>query len=214
MSDKGISTIRPAFLALFMILVISAGQSCLKEIPETFPSEYEWKPALAFPIGEAEFGLGIPYGFDTLLLQVDEITGRQYLSELEQIPLSGKIDFDFSEVLGIREELDFVKLRVNTYNGFPTEVELQAYLLDAGGTVLDSLFTPLLRMDRGEVGGGGQPLSSAHNKVDILIDSEKLDLLMQAKQISFEGLVNNIFFFASYSFRIQLAAVAGINYQF
>ncbi len=131
-------------LALFLLL----SSSCIQDFTGTLPSEYEWRPYLAFPIGWTEFGLNLGQGFDTLLLQLDT-TGYPLWSNLVKIPFSGSILFDFEEVLGEREEVNSVQLRINAYNGFPIDIRVQAYLLDRMGTVLDSLFTPIMTMDRG-----------------------------------------------------------------
>jgi hypothetical protein len=193
-----------------MIVLLLAVPGCLKDLPDELPTEYEWKPLLAFPIGEADFGLKIPHGFDTLLLQIDTSSGFPLWVTLESIPLSGGIGFDFEKVLGKREEINTVLLRVNTYNGFPIEVEIQAYLEDDGGEMLDSLFMPKMIMKRGELQAGGRTVIATHTQEEIFFDNERLDLLLQAKQITFKGELNRVDYFPEYTFKVQLGAVLGI----
>lgn len=193
-----------------MIVLLLAVQGCLKDLPETLPTEYEWKPLLAFPIGEADFGLKIPHGFDTLLLEMDTASGFPLWATKETIPLSGGIGFDFEKVLGKRDEINMVLLRVNTYNGFPIEVKIQAYLEDDGGEVLDSLFYPLMIMKRGELQAGGRTVIATHTQEEIIFDNERLDLLLKAKQITFKGELNSVSYFPEYTFKVQMGAVLGI----
>lgn len=193
-----------------MIVLLLAVQGCLKELPETLPTEYEWKPLLAFPIGEADFGLKIPHGFDTMLLKIDTASGFPLWATKESIPLAGSIGFDFEKVLGKRDEIDMVLLRVNTYNGFPIEVNIQAYLEDDGGEVLDSLFYPLMIMERGELQAGGRTVIATHTQEEVIFDDRRLDLLLQAKKITFKGEMNSVSYFPEYTFKVQMGAVLGI----
>jgi hypothetical protein len=197
-----------------MLLFLLTLQGCLKELPEELPTEYTWQPLLAFPIGEANFGLKIPHGFDTALLRVDTISGFPQWAMLESIPLSGGVDFDFEKVLGKREEIDMVLLRVNTYNGFPIEVEIQAYLEDDGGEVLDSLFFPKMIMQRGVLQGGGKTVEASHTQEEVIFGEERLDLLLQSKKITFKGELNSVSYFPEYTFKVQMGAVLGIVSDF
>ena len=189
-------------------------QSCIKDFPDTFPTEYDWKPTLAFPIGETDFGLTIPHGFDTMLMYVDSVSGFPNFSLLEKIPLYGGIAFDFEEVLGRRDEIDLVVLRFNTYNGFPIEVEIQAYLEDNEGTVLDSFFVPRMIMARGELLACGETATQVHSQREVLFDADRLDVLMDAKRITFRGELNSVDCFPSYTFKVQLGIVIGIISNF
>ncbi|MDF1571929.1 MAG: hypothetical protein P1P82_09960 [Bacteroidales bacterium] len=199
--------IRGAGLMIVLLLAVSG---CLRELPDELPTEYEWKPLLAFPIGEADFGLKIPHGFDTLLLEIDTASGFPQWAALETIPLAGAIGFDFERVLGKRDEINMVLLRVNTYNGFPIELEIQAYLEDDGGEVLDSLFFPKMIMQRGVLQAGGRTVIATHTREEIIFDQERLDILLQAKKISFRGELNSVAYFPEYTFKVQLGAVLGI----
>lgn len=194
------------FLAITMLFT----QSCYKDFPTTFPTKYEWKPLLAFPIGEVNFGLKIPHGFDTLLLEIEPVSLRPYWDYLDSIPLSGGIDFDFEEVLGQRDEIEIAWLRVNVYNGFPIEIEIQAYLKDEYGNVLDSLFIPSLIMERGKSSGGGETSVAVLTQKDIEFGEDRLDLLLEAKNIYFYGQIPSIPYFPNYTFKVQLGAVLGI----
>lgn len=191
-----------------ILLLLSA--SCSDYFPDTLPSEYVWRPLLAFPIGEANFGLKIPYGFDTSLLEIEPVSRRPYWDYLDSIPMSGGLGFDFEKVLGKREEIDSAVIRINTYNGFPIEIEIQGYLINENDEILDSLFEPKMVMARGELEGGGVTVRAALSQREIPFDSVRLDVLLQASKITFEGTVKSVPYFPEYTFRAQLAVVLGI----
>jgi hypothetical protein len=196
---------------VLLAVLVLAVTGCLRDFPEALPTEYEWKPLLAVPIGEADFGLKIPHGFDTLLLRKDTVSGFPLWATLESIPLEGAIGFDFEKVLGKRDEINMVLLRVNAYNGFPTEVKIQAYLEDEGGEVIDSLFFPRMVMQRGELGAGGRTVVATHTQEEVVFDQERLDILLRAKKISFRGALQSVSYFPEYTFKVQLGAILGIE---
>jgi hypothetical protein len=205
---------RQGLAVLVVLMLFLLPQGCLKDLPETLPTDYVWKPLFAFPIGEAEFGLKIPSGFDTRLLQTDTLTGFPRWTALEKIPMEGAVGFDFGRVLGNRDEINMAVLRLNAYNGFPVEVKIQAYLEDAFGNVLDSLFTPVMTIKRGKLSAGGETLQHAHTMEEVYFDQERLDLLLRVKWIVFRGELQNVIFFPQYTFSVQMGAVLGIITEF
>jgi len=211
-----------AIVAGLALLILSVTKGCfndyLEDFPETlldsFPTEYAWQPLFVFPIGENEFGLKIPNGFDTQLLEIDTATGYSQWVSMETIPLEGDVGFDFEQVLGKREEINFAILRMNAYNGFPIQVEIQAYIEDGFGKVLDSLFHPKMIMERGILSGGGIVDHMTLTREEVFFDKERLDLLMEAKKITFRGELKKVTFFPEYSFRVQIGAVLGVVKDF
>lgn len=206
--------LRKYMLAGFVLFLLAVPQGCLKQFPETFPTEYEWKPLFAFPIGETEFGLTIPYGFDTLLMETDTLTGFPQWTSMEKIPLAGGVGFDFEQVLGNRDEINFAILQLNAYNGFPSEVEIQAYIEDGSGGVLDSLFHPKMVIGRGQHSGGGMTKQKSHTLKEVYFDKERLDLLMEAKRITFRGEISSVKYFPQFTFSVQIGAVVGVIKEF
>ena len=207
--------IRSGNLLLIFVFFFLFSQSCYKDYwPEQFPSEYEWNPFLAFPIGEVDFGLVIPYGFHDSLRQLDSLDSPLW-RRLDSIPMSGGIGFDFEEVLGDREEVDTAIFRVNAYNQFTVEIEIRGYTVDGSGQVLDTLFQPSMILERGSVKGGGMPDEPGHTQENVYFGSERLDLLMNAKSIMFEGNIpGGVQYFTQFSFKIQMGAVLGVVEEF
>ncbi len=204
---------KAGYTILYIFVLLIPG-GCVKDFPKEISLNYEWKPTFAFPIGAADFGLKIPYGFDPVLLETDPLTGFPYWSFLETIPMSGGIDFDFEQVLGTRDEINYVILQVNAYNGFPIEIEIQAYLESASGEVMDSLFIPKMILERGELEAGGGTRLETHTQREIQFDHDRLDLLLEAKKITFTGELKTVSYFPEYSFTVQLGAILGIISEF
>lgn len=198
---------------VILLLVVWMAKSCLKDIPSETPAGFVYDPAFALPVGEVEFGLKVPFGFDTTLLQTDPLTQFPYWSEIPSIPISGEVEVDFESLIGAREHVKTVLLRFNTYNGFPTEIMMQGYLKNSAGNDIDSLFDPSLVLERGTVKGGGLTDEFAYKQSEILFDEERIDLLYQTKVISFLGNVKTVEFFPEYTFRVQLGVVLGITYD-
>lgn len=195
--------------AVIGVLLLFAG-SCIGDFEVSLPDSYEWKPSIAFPIGTAEFGLELGQGFDTLL-NLPDTSGFPVWAAMPSIPFSGKVQFNFSKVLGEREEMQSLLLRVNAYNGYPLEILVQGYMKNRLGQVVDSLFNPVLIMERGVLAGGGETSEYAHTQVDIYFDEDRLDLLEQTTRIDFIGEVDNIAYFPKFTFQIQLGAVVGVH---
>lgn len=108
-----------------------------------------------------------------------------------EVPLSiraGQVDFvDTLDVsLDIEEtaELDSAELRIILHNGFPFEVELQAWFLDAEGAVVDSLAAERLDLFAGpDLGPDGLPLAPAEFRYDVTFDWERADRLRTAEKV-------------------------------
>ena len=198
--------------AIIVLGLIFTFTSCIKDIPEQIESNYTWEPAFAFPVGRADFSLNTQ-GFEPYLLEYDPLMGIQVWELLDEIPLSGEIELDFEEVLGIRDNINFLIMRVNTYNGFPVGTELQAYFENAGRQVIDSLFNPPFQMEAGEIDEAGNSVSIKHNQRDVRFEGDKLDRLFQVKIIRIEGALPKVDLFPDYSFQVQMGAVLGVEYD-
>lgn len=187
--------------------------SCLRDLPEELPSGYEWNPDVAFPIGEAEFGIPTEIGFDSSLLQTDT-TGLPLYSSYEYIPFSESIEVDFESFLGSRDLVRYIILRMNIYNGYPSEVYVQGYFRNAAGTAVDSLFDAPVLLEPGRLAGGGETAEYVLTQRDVLFEQDAIDRLYQSETFEVAGRVQLVDFFPQYSFRIELSVHAGFTYRF
>ena len=105
--------------------------------------------------------------------------------EFEQIQ-----DFEF-EVDGA-EQIDEILIRLFTINGFPVDIETQAYFEDSiTNTVLDSLITgDDLIMPAAGVDGSGRVNQSFPKTVDVLYSGSRIDNLKQANRLRIKARIN------------------------
>ena len=108
-----------------------------------------------------------------------------------EVPLSiraGQVDFvdtlDVSLDLEETAELDSAELRMILHNGFPFELKVQAWFLDAQGALVDSLaLAPLDIFAAPDVGPTGQPLAPAEFRFDFEFDWDRADRLRAADRV-------------------------------
>lgn len=152
-------------------------------------------------------------------------TGIQLFADID-IPLRYRANYfllqtenevDFSNV----EQLNNVKygsFTIIATNGFPFDVELQAYLFDEQTNKIDSLFVPGANViPRGVINSSYEVVSSSQSNISVPLDSEKIDHLKKCKQIKLISKLHmpsstaEIKLFESYNIKINI--VADVNYN-
>lgn len=195
--------------------------SCLKEAPEEFSSDFIWNPELAFPVGETSLGMNAASGFDTVLLNMNNLTGYPLWVERLDIPIEGSTSFNLADIFESNEQINRVLLRVNANNGFPAEVLLQAYFLGSNGILIDSFFLDQsLLLPAGSLIGSGETVSPSYTRKDVVFSRERIDLLENAEAISFKATILNaeidstlIDFYPGYSIDIQIGAMLELIFE-
>ena len=201
------------FLVLLTIVMLPV--SCLKEAPETFPSEFNWEPEVAFPVGETSLGMNAGSGFDTTLLEINDSTNYPYWVDIIDIPIEGETSFSFTNLFENSDQINRISIRVNAYNGFPAKVILQAYFTDMDGFKIDSFFTDsALLLKPGSITGDGETVSPSYTQQDVLFSQDRIDRIQNATEIVFHTIIQNvdidstlIQFYPIYSIDIQLGAM-------
>lgn len=186
--------------------------SCSKEEDET-----TWNPEFSIAIGHTSLQMNADSGFDTLLLQINALTGLPFWTEEIDIPLSYTMPFDMGEISDFSDEIISTMFRLNTYNGFPNVALAQVYFLDATNTIVDSLFSAgPLTMNQGVV--NGETVNSTHTQTDIIFDQSKIEELTTVRNILIEGEISNITldttlvdYYPNYSLGIQLGLQAELS---
>jgi hypothetical protein len=99
-------------------------------------------------------------------------------------------DFEF-EVEGA-EQIDEVLLRLFTINGFPIDIETQAYFEDSTtNTILDSLILgDDLIMPAAGVDGSGRVNQTYPKTIDVLFQGPRIDNLKQANRLRIKARIN------------------------
>lgn len=198
-------------IGLVLLLCFS---SCLKEFPDSFPDEYEWKADIAFPIGHTTLGLKAENGFDSSLLEIDTLTGHSFWAQLPDIDIEGSFHFDFEEVLSKLDGIEVVRLRINMYNGFPVDFNMQAYMLDEHDEIIDSLFIPELTLKRGSVSAGGKTRTPSLTTRDVVFEGEGIYNLSAVRKIFISARIPTVPYFPEYSFSVQMGSVITYRTQF
>jgi len=158
--------------------------SCLKDKPEAFPENLEWNPDLAVPVGIDRFGLNEESGFDTAWWDLDTLTGLpEWVGEVE-IVMTGRVEFDLSAFEASNENINRVLFRVGLYNGFPHEVITQAYFIDEGSNIIDSMFSEgAIPLAPGVPLSGGEIIDPSVLRKDVIFGEERIGALHQANEI-------------------------------
>jgi hypothetical protein len=202
------------YLLLLILFLSFLLHSCIKEEPE---EESKWNPNFSIAIGYTSLGMNADSGFDTLLLQINALTGLPYWTEEIDIPLSYTMPFDMGQISDFSEEIISIMFRLNTYNGFPNEALGQVYFLDMSNIIVDSLFsTGPLTLNRGIV--NGETVNYTHNQTDIIFDQSKIEELTTVRNILVQGKVSNVElnttlvdFYPNYTLGIQLGLQAELS---
>lgn len=91
------------------------------------------------------------------------------------------VEFSFDESV---EEVEWVKIRINTNNGFPVDISPQVYLVDANYALIDSLLPPEeLVLQSGLVDASGRVTTPTQKITDILFSKERVPNLLDAAHL-------------------------------
>jgi len=200
---------------LFVLLV-----SCLDDAPEDFDNpESSWNPSFSLAIGHTSLKMSEDSGFDTLLLLINATTGFPFWVEEIDVPLEYTMPFDMQEITEFSEEIVRIMFRLNIDNGFPADAKAQAYFLDIGNNVVDSLFlNGPLTFNEGEVNSEGESIKKNHSQNDIVFEGDKVDALSNVRNILLTGSITNlaldtnlIDFYPNYSVDIQMGVQVELN---
>ena len=164
------------FLLSFLLTTML---SCMKDKPEELPSQLEWNPQLALPVGQHIFGMNEESGFPEDLYDIDSTTGLPFWVNKQVLRMWGTIQFDLDVVHNNMDHIANLLLRINMENGFPHELVVQGYYVDGNRQPLDSLFTDRrpVRLPPATIGAQGQVLRTTIVTVDVAYSKEEfLDL--------------------------------------
>ena len=147
-----------------------------------------------------------------------------------ELPLWGKasffvlqdtIDCDIESNYEDITELDWLKLRMNTDNGFPTDVELQFYFTDSLYNVVDSVYTTDDQMRviaSGVLDSDGKVLRSTNKITDIIFTNPRINNLQHVRYVLVRGYIHttnnateNVRFYSNYTLNVKVGAQAQFN---
>lgn len=173
-------------LSLFtgMALALCCLHACLKDRPEALPENLQWNPQLAFPLGEEVFGMNSQSGFDTLLLELDTVSGQPVWTSHQSVVMEGTFDFDLSSISDNLDKLNRILFRMNFSNQFPHTMYSQAYFRDQGGIFIDSMFSDgPVETPAAKIREQGNTIEAGKAQHDALIEADRLPALLDAQSI-------------------------------
>ena len=206
--------------ALTAILLMAV--SCLKDMPESVPETLVWNPDVAIPLSEESIGLNWESGFDTLLFELDSISGLPEWIELPEIIIEGYMDFDLSAISENLDHLNGLLFRVNLYNGFPNDVLAQAYFMDPGRNVIDSMFSEgAIPLPPGKIVDDGEIIQPSHVIEDAMFDRDRIEPLQYVTGILLRATILNpevdtalIPYYPSYLIDVEIGAMLDLTIEF
>jgi hypothetical protein len=152
-------------------------------------------------------------------------TGIKVLADID-IPLRFNADYfklvsntkiNFTNVKQL-DNVNFGKFIITASNGYPFSAKLQAYMLDEGGTVIDSLLIPGGNViQRGQIDNQNIVTSPVKSSVEIAVNSAKIENLKKCKSIRIETFFMmppnppDIKIYENYLFDVNI--VAELNYK-
>ena len=146
---------------------------------------------MAIPLGVDSFGLNLESGFDTLLFELNPLTGFPEGVENQVIVMERRMEFNISTLSQDLEVVNRVLLRVNIYNGFPNDLLAQAYFMD-GTMIVDSMFSEgSMPVPAGSVIGSGEIIQPAHRRQDAIFDPQRLENLEGATHLLLQAILQN-----------------------
>ena len=167
-----------------MAVALCCLPGCMKDRPDALPENLEWNPQLAFPLGEEVFGMNSRSGFDTLLLELDTVSGKPVWTSHQSVVMEGTFDFDLSSISDNLDKLNRILFRMNFSNQFPQTMSSQAYFRDQGGIFIDSMFRDgPVETPAALIRDQGNTIEAGKSQHDALIEADRLPALLDAQSI-------------------------------
>ena len=148
---------------------------------------------------------------DTSVFSVDIITKLELFGLLDSFILQDTLAFNIE----VPDELESAEFKVRTINGFPLEVDFQAFFVNAAYQVMDSLITDQIPLiEAAPVGPAPELKVTQPVEATFLIpvSKEKLKHISQAEYMIIKGVVSstdkdNVRIYSDYSLNVRLSAI-------
>ncbi|MBE0664068.1 MAG: hypothetical protein IH597_16550 [Bacteroidales bacterium] len=152
---------------------------------------------------------------DTSSFSIDVITKIELFGLLENFILQDTLDFN----VDIPDEVESAEFKIKALNGFPLELDFQAYFMSANYQVLDSLITdqvPLLKA----APVGPEPEYRVTDPIEttfvIPVPKEKMSSIAASEFIIIKGVVSstnndNVKIYSDYTLDIRMSAILNTN---
>jgi hypothetical protein len=142
---------------------------------------------------------------------------RFYGNLIVDLPLEIKTSrLSFNDILEVdlfesEDAVEFFELDIVSENGFPLDVELVLFFLDAAGQATDSVFFPFAQA--APVDGNGRVTAPRNTNATISFDQERIKTMIRSKQWRLEGRLATtdngtvpVKFYSDYELSVQIGA--------
>jgi len=161
--------------------------------------------------------LDLNFVLDSSRMAVDVEIEFKLFTAIHQFVVEDTLKFDFNQN---PDELDYVTFRINTYNGFPLEVDMQLIFTDADFNPLDSLITEGDHRILAAAPVSGPPeykvTEPAHKLTDITVTSDRLGNIVDAKKMILRASLSTtnsdlVRIYKDYNMQIKIGTLAGVK---
>ena len=131
----------------------------------------------------------------------------------KKIPLNDNFDYSFSDIIEEYDNIDSLLFRIYVKNGFPTNTNIQIYMVDSANNIIDSLFaTPSNKnFPPANIDDNEKVLEPSVGSVDVPFDSTRIKKLKLTKNVLFNvdiyatsDKIQKIKFYSYYEIYIKL----------
>lgn len=120
-------------------------------------------------------------------LNLDSIYFNDTLKYLYQkkILIDDDFDFDFENINSDYDKIDSMLFRVYVENGYPTETDVQIYMIDSANNVIDSIFTiPSSNIfPPGSIVDSNGVIEATVGSIDIPFNRDRMDKIKPARNL-------------------------------
>jgi len=203
------------------------GQTKTTTVVSTNPNiadAFNISPTKIVLVANALTNAGNPGGYnfvkDNSMINMNMDVALQLFASISNFTFQDTVSFNLTNI----DKLQSAAFRINTTNGFPLGVKLQAYFVDASYHVLDAMFTePLPDLLKPAVTGGAPNYKTvtptSYQFPDIVYDQARLTKIQNAKKIIIKLVLNTdptansglIKIYDSYYFDSSIAVKAKAN---
>ena len=208
-----------------LLLVFFGLTSCVKnEIQELSSSDVMMEQSFSLPLGLKSMSIEAPSINDTS--SIPTAYGRYYYNGLPYAPLLPAFLPIYEEVslnLTAKAKSDWIKrltFEIVVENDFPSIVNLEVYLVDADGMVLDQIFgNQAETFTEATYDAKGNFVSPFERVVKVVYDGARLDLLKKTKTLVYQTTIFSLFFNTpvrlsdSTKFKVSIGARAELEYN-
>lgn len=153
----------------------------------------------------------INFALDTSRFSVDIVTRLELFGLLENFILQDTLDFSIE----IPDEIESIEFKIRTMNGFPLEVDFQAFFMDAAYEVLDSLITdqvPLIHAAPVGDAPGYKVTQPIETTFLVPFPKEKISKISQSEYMLIKGVLStsnneNVKIYSDYSINVRMSAI-------